>query len=236
MEKEGDDKLGHVLDARFQEKVSDILGEMKDSFSVLYESAVRDSKTGLYNNNFFQSILKIKFDKAEKGKQRLSLFLADIDHFKKINDTYGHIKADEILAHLAKIFLRHIRESDVAARFGGEEFFILLPETSLEDAKIVTSRIRDAIKNDKLFKKYGVTISGGLTEYILGDSIESLLKRCDKAMYAAKETGRDRFVAMGPNKEHAVYHIQSAGRIKISDLRKISKSELIGELKGAYKL
>ncbi len=183
-----------VLDPRFRKKIEDLFSSMSESVSLLYEAATRDEKTGLYNNKFFENILDMEIEKAQRGNQKLSLFIIDIDFFKKINDRYGHVKADELLARLAKVIQKQLRRSDVAARFGGEEFFILFPETNLDRAKRITSRLRTAIRSDKTLKKHGVTVSGGLTQYKKKDTKKKLKSRADKALYKAKHTGRDRFV------------------------------------------
>ena len=138
----------------------------------------------------------MEIEKAQRGKQKLSLMIIDIDYFKKINDTYGHVKADELLKQLAKVILKQIRKSDIAVRFGGEEFFILLPETSLEKAKKLASRLQSAIGKDNFLKKYNLTISGGITQFKKKDSKRKLKQRVDKALYSAKKSGRDKFVAL----------------------------------------
>ena len=189
-----------VLHPKFKEKMGKIFGEMsnlqKKHISDLYDLATRDEKTGLYNSRFFENILEMEMEKAQRGYQKLCLFIIDIDFFKKINDKYGHIKGDELLKRLAHVIKKQLRLSDVAARFGGEEFFILLPQTDLGKSKLITARIREAIKSDPVLKKYKMTVSGGLTCYAEKDTEKSFKERADKAMYKAKETGRDRFVAV----------------------------------------
>ena len=138
-----DKKLGkktpkklHTFDLKTKEKIEELFGDadrrQKKYISWLYELATRDEKTGLYNNKFFESILGMEMEKAQRGYGELCLFIIDIDFFKKINDKYGHIKADELLKRLALVLKKQLRKSDIAARCGGEEFFILLPETNLE--------------------------------------------------------------------------------------------------------
>jgi len=183
-----------------KERIEELFGEVnqhqKKYLSLLYELAIHDIKTGLYNNLFFENILEMEMEKAQRGKQRLSLFIIDVDFFKKVNDTHGHIKADEFLAQLARVLKKQLRASDIAARFWGEEFFIILPETNLQKAKKITSRLRTAIGSDKLLGKYNITVSGGLVEYKKGDTKKSIKERADKALYKAKNTGRDKFVAI----------------------------------------
>ncbi len=185
-----------ALDPKFRERIEELLSAMSESISVLYDAATHDEKTNLYNNKFFENILDMEIEKAQRGNQKLSLFIIDIDFFKKVNDTYGHLKGDEFLVRLANVLKKQLRKSDIAARFGGEEFFVLLPETSLEKAKKITSRLRGAIKLDKVLKKYKITVSGGLTQFRKRDSKKRFKERADKALYKAKHAGRDRFVVL----------------------------------------
>jgi len=185
-----------ALDPQFREKISEMFTAMQKSINMLYDAAIRDEKTGLYNNKFFETILEMEMDKAKRKKQKLSLIIIDIDFFKKVNDTYGHLKADEILAHLAKLVRQTIRKSDVPARFGGEEFFVILPETNLQKAKKLAARFKKVIHSDKFLKKYNVTVSGGITQFKAKDTKIKFKERADKGLYKAKETGRDKFIAI----------------------------------------
>lgn len=185
-----------ALDPRFRKKIEELFGTMSESISLLYDAAIHDEKTGLYNNKFFNTVFDMEFEKAKRGKQKLCFFMIDIDFFKKINDKYGHIKADELLKKLAVVLKKQTRKSDVVARFGGEEFVILFPETGIEKTKKFTMRLRKAIKGDAALKKYGINVSGGLTEYKRGDTKKKIKERADKALYDAKKTGRDRFVVI----------------------------------------
>jgi diguanylate cyclase (GGDEF)-like protein len=196
MDRKIDDKLS-ALDPRFKKKIQDLLESMHESISMLYEAATHDEKTGLYNNKFFDTLLDMEIEKAKRGKQELSLIMMDVDFFKKVNDTYGHIKADELLKRLAELTKKHARKSDIVARFGGEEFIILLPETDLEKAQKFSSNLRTLINSDRILKKYKITISGGITQFRKGnDNKKKLRERADKALYKAKEKGRDNFVAL----------------------------------------
>jgi len=121
--------------------------------------------------------------------------MLDIDHFKKINDTYGHLAGDFVLKEIAKIVKNLIRKSDICGRFGGEEFVILLPNTKLSGAMKLAERIRETIQNhtfDFNGKKINVTVSIGITSVGVNDSYESLISRADEALYEAKEKGRNR--------------------------------------------
>ena len=185
-----------ALDPKFKEKIEELFGTMKESISLLYEAAIRDEKTGLYNSKFFETILDMEIEKVKRGQEKLSLFIIDIDFFKKINDKYGHLKADELLIRLAEVLTKQFRKSDIISRFGGEEFFILLPGTDLKKAKKITSRLRTAVKSDKILKKHSLTISGGLTEFKKKDTKKRFKQRADKALYKAKQSGRDKFVSV----------------------------------------
>lgn len=195
MDKKIGDKLS-ALDPRFRKKIQDLFKSIDDSVSMLYEVATHDEKTGLYNNKFFDTLLDMEIEKAERGQQKLSLIMTDIDFFKKLNDTHGHIKADDLLKRLADVLKQQIRKSDIVARFGGEEFVILLPETNLEKAKKFAARLRRAIHSDAILKKYKLTVSGGIAQYKNKDSKKKFKERVDKALYMAKESGRDKFVVM----------------------------------------
>jgi len=195
MDKKIEEKL-HALDPRFKKKIQDLFESMNESISMLYDAATHDEKTGLYNNKFFETIFEMEIEKAMRKQQKLSIIMTDIDFFKKINDTHGHMKADEFLKRLAEVIQKQVRGSDVAARFGGEEFVILLPETNLEKAKRFATRLKTAIHSDKILSKYHVTVSGGITQFKEKDNKKKMKERVDKALYQAKETGRDKFVAV----------------------------------------
>ncbi len=191
-DKDMKDKVS-ALDPHFQEKINEMFRTMHQSISMLYEAAIRDEKTGLYNNKFLETVLDMEIEKAKRKKEKLCFMITDIDHFKKINDTYGHMKADEMLAQLAKVMMKTSRKSDVVARFGGEEFVVLLPETSIVKAKQFAARLKKAIHEDKFLNKFKLTVSGGITEFRPRDTKQKFKVRADKALYNAKEGGRDRF-------------------------------------------
>ncbi len=196
MNKKIKEKLS-VLNPDFRKKIEDLFSSINESVSLLYDVATHDEKTGLYNNKFFETIFEMEAEKSKRKKShKLSMIMIDIDFFKKLNDTIGHLKADELLERLAQVVREQIRKSDIAARFGGEEFIILLPETNLEKAKKFASRLKTAIHSDYVLKRYHLTVSGGISQYKGEENRKNLQERVDKALYQAKESGRDKFVVI----------------------------------------
>jgi diguanylate cyclase (GGDEF)-like protein len=162
----------------------------------LYEQAIRESKTGLYVPRFFEARVREELVSARRFGQVFSLIILDIDHFKKVNDTYGHMIGDEVLIKLARFVLRTLREDiDVASRFGGEEFALLLPQTDADGAAHVAERLRELVETEMEDKGAGlpaVTISMGVATFPQdGSEQEELMRVSDEALYEAKENGRN---------------------------------------------
>lgn len=159
--------------------------------------ATTDPLTGLLNRRAFEELAETWLQQAHHHRLPLSLIILDIDHFKQINDTYGHPIGDEVLQHLAKLMRENaLREDDIIARYGGEEFIILLPKTTLKDASHVAERLRIKVEDTKVHTPEGeirFTISLGVaclseTE----DTLDTLIKHADEALYQAKHNGRNR--------------------------------------------
>ena len=129
--------------------------------------------------------------KAKRYNTPLSIIYFDIDHFKQINDTYGHKKGDFILKEVSKIILQNIRKTDIFGRWGGEEFIIILPFTDLENALILAEKLRKKIEEHD-FDGINITISFGVTELKIDDNADTLINRADEALYKAKNKGRNR--------------------------------------------
>lgn len=158
----------------------------------LASSAIHDALTGIFNRGYFSEYLEYEIARAIRKQMPFSLVMLDIDHFKLVNDTFGHRRGDYALKTLADVVLKSKRNADVLARIGGEEFIILLPDTGLSDAGRLAERIRKNVE-DFSFEEIGkMTVSLGVTEFTQTDNQESILKRVDSALYLAKENGRNR--------------------------------------------
>ncbi|OGI23121.1 MAG: hypothetical protein A2287_02445 [Candidatus Melainabacteria bacterium RIFOXYA12_FULL_32_12] len=196
--------LYHAEPEKFQSSriVNIVLEELKILMRIrwLYSETkfltITDGLTGLYNRRYFQQALDREFARAKRYGTDLSLAMFDIDHFKKLNDTYGHQFGDKILAEVAKIIKSSLRRTDYVTRYGGEEFVVILPETSLERTAIPIERLRKRIEQEDF--RYGdtpvrVTVSIGIANLTPSVVTEKdLLKRADMALYTAKDNGRNR--------------------------------------------
>ncbi len=185
---------GKVLDIIIKELK--ILMRIKWLYSETKYLAIIDGLTGLYNRRFFQQTLEREFARSKRHGTNLSLALFDIDHFKQVNDLYGHQFGDKVLAEIAKIMKSSLRKTDYVTRYGGEEIILILPDTEAEQAFIPIERIREKIANKNFEYKnkvINVTISCGIAD-ITGNvhNQEELLLRADKSLYESKKTGRNK--------------------------------------------
>ena len=171
-------------------EIQELLNELHVKVDTLHRIATHDEKTGLYNYSFFKEIFSIEIAQASRGKP-MSVILADIDFFKKMNDVYGHVFADMLLKRVSTVLLKELRSYDILARFGGEEFVIMLSNTSLKGAKTAAENLRKSILNDIVLSRYGLTISFGVASFKNGDNLDTLVERADKALYRAKREGRN---------------------------------------------
>ena len=158
----------------------------------LQNKVYHDNLTGIYNRNKLDEVFEYEMHNAKRYGRKFSMILVDIDHFKKFNDTYGHIIGDEVLVLLAKTISKITRNTDTFARWGGEEFVMVLPETVKENAAIVAENLRKSVEQIHHKVAGGITASFGVCEYELGDTEEIMYKKCDEALYRAKENGRNR--------------------------------------------
>ncbi len=169
--------------------------ELKSKLKIANTQALRDTLTGLPNRNAYNERLETELARWKRYHSPLSLIIWDIDHFKNINDTYGHKAGDKVLLLIAKQLSDHSRAADFISRFGGEEFTMLLPETNSQSALILANQLRQIIEKTG-FNASGtsveITISCGITEFTLNDTDETAFERADQALYQAKEQGRNR--------------------------------------------
>jgi diguanylate cyclase (GGDEF)-like protein len=166
--------------------------KMADNFR---ELSIHDGLTGLYNRHYLVSLLGKEIARAQREKQPLSLAMLDIDHFKKINDVYGHARGDAVLAAIGKLIQGRIRKSDTAFRYGGEEFMLVLPNTLLADAHFLCEGIREMIATQIVggMDRQYVKVSIGIAQLGMeDDSGEETIHRADLALYQAKNKGRNR--------------------------------------------
>ena len=158
----------------------------------LQSLAITDTLTGIFNRRKFDETLKVEVQRSERYGAALSLIMFDIDHFKQVNDTRGHLIGDQILTALASFVSENIRTHDVLARFGGEEFTILAPGNSLAGGRKFAEKLCAAIERNDFPDASRITCSFGVTEHKHGDTAESFIKRADEALYRAKKNGRNR--------------------------------------------
>ncbi len=195
------DKNELLARARTQVRRRRYTDHLRDNVQHSIEAAITDGLTGLHNRRYMESHLQTLAEQAAARSKPLALMILDIDYFKSINDTYGHDCGDDVLREFAVRIRKSIRGIDLACRYGGEEFVIVMPETDMHVASMVAERLRRSIAGepfsiDRGHKKIEVTISIGLaTLEKKGEPIADVLKRADVALYRAKHDGRNRVVA-----------------------------------------
>ncbi|WP_168206021.1 GGDEF domain-containing protein [Geobacter sp. FeAm09] len=157
-----------------------------------------DPMTGLANRRHIKEKVEQEYSRAQRHNRTFSIILADIDNFTRINDSYGYNAGDDVLVEISRVFMGCVRQEDVCARWGGEEFLILLPETSIEGALAVAQKIHESVAMTE-FKasKPGIrtTISIGLSEYTPGQALFECVNRADHALQQAKKSGKNRYIA-----------------------------------------
>jgi diguanylate cyclase (GGDEF)-like protein len=192
--------LSQVMDANEHlqgrlNRAEAIVKQQANEISIYMSEARTDSLTCLPNRRAFDEDLARRVAEQRRYRRPVSVLMVDVDHFKKFNDTYGHLVGDEVLRQVAALLRQTMRESDLVARFGGEEMAVVMPGTSIADARLGAERARQAIES-ACFTVDGqdlhVTVSVGTAECLVEEEIEQLVRRADSALYAAKQAGRNR--------------------------------------------
>lgn len=189
----------HRLQSRLSETTQQ-LTEMRYNLDQVHKESQTDPLTGVGNRKFFTSALLDTITSAQENNTSLTLLMVDIDHFKKFNDTHGHLIGDQVLRLVARTLVENLKGRDVIARFGGEEFVILLPQTRVTDAEKVGNQLRNSLATKQIKKRSTnetlgvITISIGATEYYAGEESDGFIARADEALYKAKQTGRNKVI------------------------------------------
>lgn len=162
------------------------------------ELSVTDELTGVFNRRHFNQVLQLEWKRAARFKRELSVLMADVDYFKKYNDTFGHLKGDEVLRKMGRLLAKNLREVDTVARFGGEEFVVLLPDTDKRGALAVAEKLRHLVQE----QIQGITVSIGITTYPEDvKEMDDLIDHADIALYDAKDHGRNRVYTFRPPRQ-----------------------------------
>jgi len=188
----------------FSQSVGASIGNVK-LFEKIQRQATTDGLTGLANHKRFYEILEKELWRSRRYGGQISLIMVDIDNLKKINDTYGHRAGDKVIRQISRKMKECIRQIDTAARYGGDEFAIILPNTSLNDATIVAERMVNAVSDSPISwkkKQIELSISVGLGQYDANYSPEDITSRSDKALYTAKQAGKNTVRIFEPNKKY----------------------------------
>jgi diguanylate cyclase (GGDEF)-like protein len=179
---------------------ADELADLREQVMELSQQVFSDALTGLYNYRYFNQTLPLEIERTYRSGQPMALILLDIDHFKQFNDQWGHELGNQALTHVAQLINITVRKLDMACRFGGEEFVVILPNTDLAQAVSVAERLRTMIATtplEAMAQSIPLTVSLGVDEYRtqLVESPEGFLRRVDNWLYQAKKAGRNRVAA-----------------------------------------
>ncbi len=187
-----------------KDEADKLAADLRQANTRLQELVSRDGLTGLYNHRYFQEVMDRELSQAERYGHSFSLILFDIDHFKKVNDSYGHQRGDQVLKLLSALAVKAVRASDVVARYGGEEFAVVLPETPETGVGVFAERLRRGVEQLKIVVdelSIPLTISLGVTTYHSGvhrHDKSALIEAADQALYQSKHAGRNRVTTLAP--------------------------------------
>jgi len=165
--------------------------QLSEQLEFISNIASFDRLTSVYNRYMFEELLQKEISRARRYGRPMSLIMVDVDYFKQINDAFGHQTGDSVLAQIAGTLKRHVRESDIVARWGGEEFVIILPDMPKEHAAVLADSLRALIADSVYEKSITLTCSFGVTAYREGDTVDTVFNRIDTALYRAKEFERN---------------------------------------------
>jgi len=194
--------LLHILSQRIRESNVVMLGNLEIQREYR-NKAETDSLTGLHNRSWFEEVFPKQLELCERIGQHASLLMLDVDHFKKVNDQYGHQNGDEALRYIGRQLLRNLRSTDLCARYGGEEMIVLMPGTEVTQARVTAERLRESVAATTLTLPDGrplrLTISGGIAQWRPGMTLTGLIDAADRALYRAKEGGRNQIaISLAP--------------------------------------
>jgi diguanylate cyclase len=188
-----------ALEDRLQASNAEV-GQLKEKLEAIQKEALTDPLTGLANRKHFDAALDQAISEANASQQPLCLLMGDVDHFKRFNDTWGHLTGDQVLRLVSKCLKDSVKGRDTAARYGGEEFAVILPGTSVINGRTVAEQIRHTVENKKIVKKStgetlgSITLSMGCAVYDRGETADQLIQRADACLYSAKRAGRNRVI------------------------------------------
>lgn len=175
-----------------KERLDERTQELRETLEETRIKSITDELTKLTNRREFERLFNQAIEHSKLTGDTFCLILGDVDHFKNVNDVYGHLVGDNVLKEISRILSSQLRSSDSLSRWGGEEFIILLPSTHIKEAYAIAERLRKAVNIKIEPVEYPISLSFGVAQYIPGDTTDSLLLRVDKALYKAKQKGRNR--------------------------------------------
>ncbi len=201
----------------------------------LYYLATVDTKTQLYNYRYFNSELKHELAISERYGRPISLILIDIDDFKRINDNEGYLRGDEILQMVATLIKSNVRDTDVAARFGGEEFIVLMPETKEEDAEKLADRTRGYILGDKFLFKYHITVSVGVAQNLPIEKDTSIEQKSLYSQFMPQKSAKESEISLFEKANLALKYAKTHGKNQTAAYSTVHKLSLLGDIKHSVK-
>ena len=184
---------GHF--SKLRKNLSQSNARLESAFHTIQEMSVRDELTGAYNRRYLMQLLVQEKNRIDRGGNEMVVCILDIDYFKRVNDEYGHLAGDEVLKIFTHEAHQSLRTSDYFGRYGGEEFLMILPQTSLEGGHVIADRFRnrlESLKFPEIDRDFTLTTSIGITQYVVGEDVVQTLARADAALYRAKRLGRNR--------------------------------------------